>query len=72
VLVLRTHYPPRRARGQELRLPITSMGPSLTGSGWFSCSWKLPEGRIERCRASVCTLAAVDKRCGVTIKANPL
>ena len=33
----------------------------LTGGGWFSCSWKLHEGRMERCRASgVCGLAAVD------------
>ena len=44
-------------------LPQQQAWDILGAGGWISCSWKLPEGRIERCQASgVCALAAVDMR----------
>ena len=61
--MLPSREPTTRVVGLEAKsfVPQQQAWDLLTGGSWISCSWKLPEGRIERCRGSgVCALAAVD------------
>jgi hypothetical protein len=61
--VLASRRPTTGIIGLEAKsfIPQQHASDLLTDGGWFSCSWKLPEGRIERCRGSRYPLAAVDK-----------